>query len=337
MNRSDAAFLSLLRKALFGTPLPEGTLNLDIEEWFGLYNVAARQGLHTIIWDAFPEGAVPEILAPKWKQTVQKVEKGNALMDAVVAAQKKAWEAKGIQAVLMKGQSLAALYPVPNHRLCGDVDWYFPTAKDWDAALALATKVSGAKPESDSDGDVHYTWQGVVIEHHRSFHHLSRAKACKYMALIEGEDPALLNLISINTHIMKHAMVMGISFRQVADLAMAYKACAGKIDGEAYRRHLEELGMLKWSALLHGTMVEVLGMPEEYLPYPIEKQVNTEELVGLIMRSRNLGATAQPVGGIKKLTLMLSNYAMAAKVFVPIAPGEFFARGESLAKGRLAR
>lgn len=335
---TDRLFLLLLRKALWGLELPEDALALNLQGWLDLYNFSVRQGLHTIIWDALDKEAIPSVIKAGWQKDVAKVEYGNRLMDAVIGAQRKAWETKGIAAQLMKGQTLAALYPVPQHRLCGDIDWYFPTEEDWEKALAAASAIKDVEPETDSDGDVHYTWQGVVIEHHREFHHLSTRKAKTYMAEhVQGSSPEIINLMTLNTHILKHAMVMGISYRQVADIAVAYTAYKGKVDGEEYKSHLEALGLMRWTELLHTLIVDEMGMPEEYLPFPLTHRRSTKSLQGILLRSRNLGALSGAQGKWKRLLSAVGNYCRAALLFVRIAPREFFARGESLAAGRLAR
>lgn len=335
---TDRLFLLILRKALWGLELPQDALPRDIQGWLDLYNFSVRQGLHTILWDALDKESIPSVIRVNWQKDVSKVEYGNKLMDAVIGAQRKTWDKKGIDARLMKGQTLAAMYPYPEHRLCGDVDWYFPTSEDWDKALETVRSIKDVVPETDSDGDFHYTWQGVVIEHHRSFHHLSTRRARSYLRRIEtGLGPELLNLLTLNTHIMKHAMVMGVSYRQVADIAMAYTAYRGSVDGAGYKLHLERLGLLKWTELLHTLLVEDLGMPCEYLPFPLERRRSTKRLQDILLRSRNLGASGSQTGRMNRLVKAVGNYMRAASLFIRIAPREFFARGESLAVGRLSR
>lgn len=58
--------------------------------------------------------------------TVQviRIEQLNQLLDCTVARFSEQLRENGVQAVLLKGQGVATLYPHPRRRQCGDIDLY---------------------------------------------------------------------------------------------------------------------------------------------------------------------------------------------------------------------
>ena len=112
--------------------------------------------------------------------------------------------------------------------------------------------------EMDSDGDVHYTLSGVVVEHHRRWNDASSARARRVIDALSPETPEA-QLIMRNVHILKHAMVGGIGLRQLCDLAMAYRHYDGQYDPASLTGKLREAGLGKWNGLLNAFLVQVIG------------------------------------------------------------------------------
>lgn len=353
-DRPYCAFLSLLRRSLWDTPLEEGLFPLSEDEWEALHAFAVRQAVSAVVFDSVSK--MPREIAPstallaRWVLSVQRQEDISVAMEAAVRVQAGWWREAGITAVQLKGQSIAAFYPCPQHRMCGDIDWYFPTEGDWDAALELVRSKSLAT-EKDSDGDVHYVWEGIVVEHHRRWDHLSSARSRRYLREMEADYdmvgeanvlPAELNLLMINVHILKHAMVLGVGFRQVCDLAVMCRALHDVVDAGRYRDMITRTGLEKWTEMMHSVLVDVLSMPEEYLPYPLENHRDIARFTDLVMRDGNLGMHRdgdgyQGRGRLGRLAYMAGGYMDRAGLFLRYAPGEFISRGWNLLAGRLSR
>ena len=202
------AFLKMLRNALWNRPI-EGWKKLSPEQWKELAALAKAHTLSGTLSDALnslPEDcdAPSEVLDP-WLVEVQRTEEAYALHSKIVGMQRRTWKEKGLKALLLKGLDSAAMYSVPEHRTCGDIDWYFGSAEDWKTANEIAAG-NGCKLEMDSDGDVHYTLSGVVVEHHRRWNDASSARARRVIDALSPETPEA-QLIMRNVHILKHAMV----------------------------------------------------------------------------------------------------------------------------------
>lgn len=254
-NRVYTAFLVLLQASLWKTDVVlRGAFPLSEKEWQSLFSFSRYQAVTPILYDAMKrlpiELSPGPVLAAKWlvaaNQTAILNENTSRVTDEVMDA----WKERGIEAVVLKGLEVAKLYPVPEHRTSGDVDWFFDNREDWEKARAWAGEM-GVNPVADSDGCIHYIYKGVMMDHH----HLH----------INPEDKAEL-LAMNNLHILKHAMVMGIGIRQFCDIALSYKAYRGQYSAEHLREMLVENKALKWTALLHAFLVYELGLDEGNLP-----------------------------------------------------------------------
>ncbi len=333
MNAVEA-ILALLRNVLWGTEVPAGIDSLDSGEWNRVLGIAAAQGIVSLLYDAvaaLPESAaVPGDILALWKKHTDANESKFKRISLVAEAQERGWKKKGIPYVMLKGLALAGLYRHPEHRPCGDIDWYFPSPEAWNDACKLAEKVTGGPLRKDSDGDVSYIWNGVVIEHHRGWSHLSSRRAARILGVPASEDGRLSpeeELLMLNGHILHHMSVTGCGLRQFADLAAAYAAHQGKYDPEAFFARMRKLGLGRWIALLHSALVELTGVDAECLPVPpAGRQADVDRIVRLVFTDGNFGLPKER---------RFSGFATRAFLFVRYCPGEFFARLSSLLLGRL--
>ena len=290
------AFLKLLRNALWNRPI-EGWKKLSPEQWKELAALAKAHTLAGTLSDALnslPEDcdAPSEVLDP-WLVEVQRTEEAYALHSKIVGMLRRTWEEKGLKALLLKGLDSAAMYSVPEHRTCGDIDWYFGSAEDWKTANEIAAG-NGCKLEMDSDGDVHYTLSGVVVEHHRRWNDASSARARRVIDALPPETPEA-QLVMRNVHILKHAMVGGIGLRQLCDLAMAYRHYDGQYDPASLTGKLREAGLGKWNGLLNAFLVQVIGC--EYIDKDDKvPAADLEWLVRAVLDDGNFGRRRQSGG-----------------------------------------
>jgi len=272
-------FFSLLGQALWPVDnySPGSRTN---DEWEEVRALSKKHSVQGLVFDAvrtLPQdcGMMP-ILKAKWLAETVVMEERYDEMSAVIAKQNEVWCKAGISAILLKGHSVARFYPVPEHRSCGDIDWWFPKNSDWERANALARE-RGKTLSFDSDGDCHYLIGAIVVEHHRKGYQEDG---------IEGQ------LHFLNAHILRHAMVLGVGMKQICDLAAAYTCCFGQYDGAKLKSILSDRKVLGWTNLLHTMLVKTLGMPEKYLPFPLKKlrkSSDLDTLVDLIIRDGHFG------------------------------------------------
>lgn len=357
-DRLHRALVDLLRAGLWERPeWKEGLFPLETSEWEALYRLAARQTVLGVVWEGIrllPSGwGPPRSLMARWLLAVERLAEAHRCMEMRMRELQEGWNRHGLTAVLMKGHRVASMYPKPERRACGDIDWYFPVPSEWRRALRVA-EAQGAMPEMDSDGDLHYTWKDTLVEHHRRWDHLSSPSGRRFLKQLEGEEgyadwnggkvlAPLSDLVMLNTHILKHALVLGVGLRQLCDLAMAYRFYQGSYDTKRLKEIIQRLGLRKWTELLHSVLVEVIGLPESCLPFPLEKRREVHGLMRQVWKDGNFGMhrdeqeSYQQKGRWGKMKYMVSGFSEKVNGLVRYAPGECFWRPVGLLKHRLLK
>ena len=307
------AFLSLLRSGLWEKDLLDlSSFPLSKEQWLELYTEACRQTVQGIIYrglDYLPSPLLPpQELLLRWVVESVRLEKNNKRTNEEIISLSKFFVSNGINPILKKGQAAAALYEKPYLRVCGDIDLYFQTEKEYKRANAL---IKGQKIQMHRrpDGSCEYNWHGIEVEHHVTLMYLRNPFLSPFLRRLEREEqfdvmsfledssykipiPSLpVNLLMFNTHIMKHAFISGIGLRQLCDMARAYYKFNGLYKGEELRLIYKKTGIMKWSRLLHSFLTEYLGLEKKYLPY-VEDTVSSEILFKEIMSGGNFGQYA---------------------------------------------
>ena len=338
-SRVSAAFFALLRSGLGLQSLDlAGWWPLSEEEWHEIHALSSKHTVLGVVFDGMQglpagEGRIPMPLFAKWALEVEDTVKSWRLQHAIVEAQKAAWEKRGIRGVVLKGQTVAAMYPHPERRASGDIDWWFGDENDWRKANEIAAENAGSLTE-DSDGDVHYVFKGEVIEHHRRWNDASSRKARKALAGLSPDIPEAM-LVMLELHILKHAMVFGVGLRQVCDLMMAYRWFEGKYAASKLEGLLARCGLAKWDLLLKGLLRKVFGadaLPEHVRLGRKVADKDVEKLLALIMADGNFGLEAG-----RRTEDLLRTLLQRAGLFLRYAPGEFLGRLGRLAFGRLKR
>ena len=121
----------LLRAGLWErNPMDEGFPLLGDEEWEQVFKMSGRQTVSGIVFDGIcrlPDEFQPSQAAfAKWVVAVDRIERSNERMNVILKELTGIFVSGGLRPVLQKGQGVAALYPTPLHRECGDIDFYFP-------------------------------------------------------------------------------------------------------------------------------------------------------------------------------------------------------------------
>lgn len=289
--------LALLRAGLWERELDDlSPYPLTAAQWWDVYHASVRQavaalvcrGLHYLPAPLLP----PDALMAHWVAKTDRTVRQNRQANAAVCRLVRLMRHEGLRPVLLKGQGVAALYERPLLRECGDIDLWFPSAREARAASALMRR-AGCRTEGLPDGSCGYSWQGQEIEHHTRLFDLSDPMLRRRLAsltrqygfaglTLRGERPEtdgggeaqttvtvpspMLNLMLLNAHILKHLMGRGIGLRQFCDMARAYHALRGSYQpdrlAEAYRR----TGLLRWSLQLHAFLATHIGLPDADLP-----------------------------------------------------------------------
>lgn len=333
---------------------------LTPEEWQALYAIACEQAVVGVVWQGvslLPQEFMPPYsTVMRWVAHVDAIERRNAVMDGALASLLSLYKECGVEPVVLKGHTVAAMYVAPALRQSGDIDLYFPNVREREKAEEIV-RGKGFSLDYSADGSSVFSWQGVTIEHHSSLFDLQRPRSVKIVeSTVQGIENLFLplqvdnnlvikalapqlNLLLLSTHILKHALGRGVGLRQLCDMAVACNAARGAVDEAEQRTLYAALGLERWSALLHSFMVQCLGLPVDALPWQ-GPSVNPDPLLRIVCKGGNFG---QHAGGgsdnsvaTRKIDTALSfvrNIGFCAKY----APGEAIYTFWQLLKGQCRR
>ena len=308
------SFFALLRAGLWNREPESDCFPLNPDVWQRVYKLACKQTVEGIVYDGIiqlPEHCFPpKQLLLNWVVRVYSIEERNKQMNKVACEVSDFFKSNYIRAFLMKGQGVAACYDNPLHRICGDIDLSFPGKKNFDRACRLV-KENNIEIEKQAGFSVCYTWKNVMIELHQFFLDISNPFLSGYLRRLlrqenehsiylepEGRtillpSPVLTHL-SVNTHILRHLLAFGISIRQLCDSARVCCTYHDKIEQQSLKEIYGKLGIYRWIQLLNSVLVNYLGMPEAYLPFPLTPQRKADMMVKDILQSGSFGYFGSP-------------------------------------------
>lgn len=359
--RVHRAFFSLLQSGLWGYGNKElSVFPLTEVEWESLYRLSREQTVTGLIFagiQKLPENIQPEdSLLVRWIATVDAIERSNMRMNSVLVELYGMFKKIGLNPVLLKGQGIASLYSNPLLRECGDIDFYFPTDKDFTKANNCILK-EGLGTVSKADGSIFYFWKGVKIEHHKRMFDLFTSRSIRYSKELEtryGVKPItlcgnndvqidmphpVLNVIQQSVHILKHAVGLGIGLRQFCDLAVSYYTWYAELADEDMRTMYSELGLDKWYSLQYSFLAKYINLPGQYIP-DYEVKVSPDFLYDIVWSGGNFGYNAIRTGGISDSAVLRKvhtawSFYKNIRFAYKIAPKETLGLFMYLIKGQL--
>ena len=230
--------------------------------------------------------------------------------------QEQAWKAleqAGIEAILMKGAGLAALYPEPQMRQWGDVDLFVGKDQYHAAARVMRDTFPDAlKFDEELDHYKHYNLiaDGVSIEVHRvsvSMSHPMDARRYEKMErygtdngewlMVNGLKVKIFeptfNVLFVMLHSWEHMLTQGANLRQIYDLRLLVEHYADAIDRRRLGRWLRALRLMDVWQLYMWICVERLGLPEAKAPF-VSKAETIQERAERMLETLLTGRMSEP-------------------------------------------
>lgn len=279
MNKTLQALFALLQAGLWGRfdEAAASAFPLSAGEWERVFTLARQQTVTGIAFrglDFLPEEAAPPMgIMAKWMAHADRIEQSNRVMNETVAKLYVHFASAGVEAVLQKGQGVAAMYPEPLLRECGDIDLYFPGHDGVSDPLA---GIDGAVRERQPDDSWVYVVDGIIVEHHTDLLDIQSPRAKRYVKrlieekgfekVVTGNGVEVLvpapevNLLLLSSHILKHAFGVGIGLRQFCDYAVAWRYYEGRVNELEMREIWKRAGLAKWQELLDAFFVKKTGV-----------------------------------------------------------------------------
>jgi hypothetical protein len=322
------AFFELLKSGLWEKDISDLSLfPLSRTDWEELFLLAKKQTVLGLIYRGIchlpNELLPPNDLRVKLMVHVSLIEKRNIEQRNIIKEIQTRLQKIDITPILQKGQAVSVMYDFPLLRECGDIDFYF-SKMDFSKAQQEMSKYVNLSLEPDES--VVYKYKTECVEHHSYLIDYFNPLHKKYLSNLINEleyklqtiddiiikvPNGIVNILLLNTHILKHTMGWGIGLRQICDLARAYKYYFDSVDYNELQKIYKKLGMIKWNNLLHSFLINYLDMDTKYLP-GITYMTNSDSLYNIIISGGNFGFANRGIKGeqasllLRKLSTMNS-------------------------------
>lgn len=314
---TDKALEAVLATALFDRPL---TLPADTDykallergEAHAILGVAG-EGLGRLAEDAIP----PEVLTDLQDKTLA-ILRHNEALAAARAALCAYLAGEGIPAAILKGESVAVLYPTPDLRVSGDIDLLLQDA-DIPRVAAHLTVLGYL---TAADGDHHLTLKKgqVKIELHRAPAGIPEGEVGERVSALLADTLATAREITLASdtffapddfhqaiilllHMQQHLREGGLGLRQLSDFALFLANDLQKSTHARLLGALADIGLLRFAAILAEAAVRHLGLSPDSQPFTLDNPALADALYADILAAGNFGRANADFAGSAIVTL----------------------------------
>ena len=340
----EQEFLQLIHSAVYNSPLDFSSQRWDHNQVEKICELGRNQASEGLVVKGLMDSGVkldrPVVIDLVGRR--QSIWQKNLELDQAVTDLCSAVNEAGIRIWVVKGQTLAQLYPEPKSRSCGDID-FLCRPDDWENAVEYFTKkhhVVFNNPVTPKDEG--FSIRGIKYEMHRTLVMLSSPRHQRYWDSVVMKDilssdesieiggvkvpvlPPTINALYVFTHIFGHFISEGIGLRQFCDWALVLKHYKSRIDVERLERHLEGIGLKKAFIGFGAILTDYLGLPSEDFPFliPQEFHCRAGALWNNILELGNFGKNKKylrssgPIHGLQHLW-RIAGQAMKFHYYAP--------------------
>ena len=336
------ALLALVRSALGLTGTPAVDWNVMSEaDWQAILEMARKQTVTGLLFRGvalLPEDIqVPDSLLFPLMEETDRIRRQSRLVERTAKEITEFFEGRILHPVILKGPSVACLYPEPDLRESGDIDLYFNEKEFGKAVHAIRERLQ-KDGQSESlttlpDGSVHYKWNGIDIDQHAQYFDLHTTEGLPPVPSPEA------TLLMLSAHILKHSMGAGIGLRQLCDMAMAYQTLP--YDRSRLLASYDATNTADWNRLLSSFLVRYLGANN--VPYPAEQLPDPAPLLDIVLGGGNFGhheasrEKALQAGPVQRKLDTARRFLRRLPFSLKYASSELTARVKELIQGNLKR
>ena len=287
MTQAEAQYFSLLRAALWNTPVSmEETI-----DWNAVIKIASYHSNDVLLCDLASRMKDHNKPVPEMAVQMQGAMRNNLFnhlhLKQMLFSAVKLLREHGIEPVLLKGFGLASFYPNPNLRQFGDIDLFVGLA-DFHKACDLLRSLPGGYNWGEAvDAGHHYNIEfgQFPMEIHRISADVEGAKetaiytAIEREGLVERVQRVQIEGLEVSIpskefmvfftffHAWHHYLTTGVGWRQLSDVAMTLHAYHDQLDLDQLRKWLTSMRLMKPWQTFGFLLVDCLGLPETELPF----------------------------------------------------------------------
>ena len=229
-----------------------------------------------------------------YEQSKKNYRKRLGLMEQLAVQFKNA----GLDVMFLKGATTAQLYPDPQLRVFGDIDYYMFGES---AKSVQVLKGMGVKTEDYFNHHTQATFNGVLLENHYDFfdrqNHQSNLlldDELKRLAAMEGhqypfkfDNPEIdnaysmtptMNAIFLMRHMAGHFFSETVALRMLYDWALFLKKCGSEVDWDLVTDLYEKSGMMSFVRMILAILESKLKLPVDTCPIEPLQGATTERI-----------------------------------------------------------
>lgn len=313
-KRSAEILLSILRRELWGYPSGSGEAEISGGDYPGVMKLAERQAVAGMVARGVRSG---DILAHISKEhaiktlfTDKSTREANLRVDKGVAELTALLHEGGIRRfVVFKGQTVAALYPHPESRAAGDVDFYVTPCEFESARQLIRERWGVALGDTGSEQHVSFTHDGTLFEMHFLIHKFfSQGRQQTLGEIIEQSRPASINIAGTEVptldaptaiaytfiHLWYHMLELGVGLRQLCDLAMliSHRPKEGAEGAECTARFCEilsQLGLTRAFCAVETLLSKYLGLKDMPIKPTYGSRMYARAIMKRVLKYGNMG------------------------------------------------
>lgn len=275
MSEAAELLLELLRSVLCGRrPAADAFRTVTDTRWEAVYKLSVRQGVLALAYDGIEslpaECRPPKALLLQWGYNTQLVERRNRRQAEALEELSEVFFRHRIPVMLLKGAGLARMYPVPEHRPCGDLDiWLYGRHEE---SLEVISEELHADIRYDSEHHTKFTYRGITVENHydlintrihRSSSALERVLRQEAGTPVPGRKihfpPPDFNALFLIRHMASHFAAEYITLRHLCDWAVFMNACSGEVDWPRIRRIYEDYNLVHFAGAVDCLLGDCFG------------------------------------------------------------------------------
>ncbi len=281
--------LALLRCELWGEELK---CSINADDMVEVMHLARDIQINGLVSDVIVRNELPvgEDAAMEAFGTKRRHEKKSVAMNVEVAKFALFLNKRDLPYMIMKGQTLAALYPHPLARSCGDIDFYCPPESYNKVQEMIENRLGIVMTHNLSEIHDNFDIEGFQFEmhsmltrfsygpHQRYWDNLTREILAREQTSVNingcevSTIPPELNMIFVFSHLLEHLVENGIGLKQLCDWTMVLHHYHHQVDAVVLEQHLKKLGILKAYRRMGAWVVQNLGLPEQEFPLTLTKK-----------------------------------------------------------------
>ncbi len=247
-------------------------------DWLMMFDMAKKQTLLGVLMEGIErlplEQRPPDSIYNNWCDLTDKISQIYRLHERRTQELSGILERLHLHGCILKGTGLARLYPIPEHRTCGDIDVWVKGTHD---SILKAFDSAGY-----GIGDILYQeckvglFKDVVVEVHfhpskmySPFRNLHLQRTLEALSPIRDDatltwPEARFNAIFCMAHMYRHYLEGGLGLRQMMDYYYVLQQLSPEDRGPVMRQ-LRWLGMGCFTAAMMLSMQFNFGLEDEYL------------------------------------------------------------------------